>query len=402
MTMEERARQVGCPIIDFDIEDGKGFRDDVYGMFDLARENGPFFYSTAARGFWVMSHLELITKAHLRPDLFSNQALEVFLRDSHVFSDMIPETLDPPQHMKFRGPLMNLFTPAAVKKYEDTFRALCISYLDRILGRDHCDFMIEVGRPLPADFFLGLLGIDQERRGPMTDALIGATFTIKSDDPTGEIRQKNAAIVIEELKNLMARLRKNPDGGLLSTVMERQVEGAPMNDDEVFSIALLLANAGVETTGGALGYIFHYLATHPEHRDEIAIHPSKIPVAIEELLRRFPVANNNRVIMKDEDFHGMPLRKGDRVVSALIAANRDPTLMPNGGEMLLDRSPNRHAVFGVGPHHCLGAHIARLEIRITLEEWHKRFPRYSLSPEFVPHHHAGSTISITSVPLIIG
>jgi cytochrome P450 len=117
--MEERARAIGCPILDFDIEDGKGFRGDVYGMFDLALRNGPFFYSTAARGFWVFSGMQIISDAHRRPDVFSNKAVEVWARREHVMPIMIPEQIDPPEHMKYRAALMPLFAPGAVKRYED-------------------------------------------------------------------------------------------------------------------------------------------------------------------------------------------------------------------------------------------------------------------------------------------
>jgi len=400
--MEARARAVGCPVLDFDIEDGEGFKRDVYGMFDMAREKGPFFLSTAARGFWVFTDLDLITEANRRPDLFSSSVLEVFRSHDHVFPTMIPEQLDPPEHMKYRAPIMALFTPGAVKRYEDEFRRLCVEYIDRIVGRDSVDFMIELGRPLPADFFLGLMGVKPERRAALTEALILANFTTPSEDPTGVVRQTNAEIVIKAIKELIAELRAHPNDGLFSMIMSRPIEGRAMTDEEAFGVGILLANAGVETTGGALGYIFQYLAANPDKRDAIAADPSLIPSAVEELLRTFPVANSNRTVMKDEDFHGCPVRKGDRVVISTISANRDPKLMPDGGRVILDRFPNRHAVFSVGPHHCLGAHIARLEIRITLEEWHRRIPKYRIAPGFEPHHHVGSTISMTSLPLLLG
>jgi len=401
-SIEVRARAAGCAVVDFDIEDGKGFQDDIFGMWDAARQTGPFFLSTAGPGFWVFTSYELCSEANTRPDLFSNETLEVFRRQDHVMPRMLPIQLDPPEHMKYRNILTSLFTPAAANKHEERFRAICRQLFDRLAQERAFDFMAEVARPLPSSFFLGLMGISEDRTPEITDSLIKATFLTHADDPDGSVRQSCTAQVVAAIIDLIAARRARPQKDLMSEIITREVDGRPLSDDELMRIGILLANAGVETTGGVLGYAFRHLADHPAHRAAIISNPVLGKSATEEFLRVFAVAANSRTAVQDFDFHGCPVRKGDRVVVGLISANRDPAVFGDPEAVMLDRWPNRHMTFGSGPHHCLGAHIARLEIRISLEEWHRRIPDYHVAPGFVPHHHVATTHSFTSLPLIIG
>jgi cytochrome P450 len=401
-SMEERARAAGCPILDFDIEDGKDFREDAFGMFDKAREAAPIIYSTAARGFWVFSHSAVLEEAIKNPEVFSNSVMEVHRTEDHVFPVLIPESLDPPVHHKYRTALAPMFSPRAVAKFEHLFRDRALKYIDQVVGRTEIDFMAVIGRPLPADFFLALIDVPEALHTSLTDALITTTFTTPSDDPTGAIRMQASQLVVDAIHELVATKQKNPGEDVFSQILEREVDGRKLNDEELYSIALLLANAGVETTGGSLGYIFEFLAHSEGHRRHLVASLDNTVPAIEELLRRFPVANSSRLVMKDLEFHGIDLRAGDRVIINRIAANRDPSLIENGGEVILDRKFNNHTTFGDGIHACLGSHVARREIRIVLEEWHKRFPEYRLAPGYKAHHHVGTTISLSELPLVLG
>jgi len=401
-SMRLRAAEIGCPIIDFDIEDGEGFRRDVFGMWEWARKTGPFFYSDAGPGFWVFTTVELCRDANLHPEIFSNRVPGTFKTQQPVMPPLIPNTLDPPEHMKYRGMLNGLFTPAMAAKMEPAMRAACVPIVETLASQDSCDFMADFARPLPTSFFLGLMGIPEERRDAITQALITATFATPSEDPTGEVREKATEIVVAAVAELIADRRAHPRDDLMSLIIPKEVEGRPLNDEELLSIGVLLVNAGVETTGGALGDMFHHLAQDDAHREAIVANPGLIPSAAEELLRALSPAINSRTVIQDADFHGCPVRAGDRAVIGLIAANHDPALMPNIDRMTLDRWPNRHVAFGIGPHHCMGAHIARLEIRVALEEWHQRIPRYRVAPGFEPHHHVDTTHSLTSLPLLLG
>lgn len=398
-SIEERAHAVGCPVIDFDIEDGPEFREDAFGAFDAARELAPFFYSKAARGFWVFSDYSLIAETNKRPDLFSNNAVEVFLREEHLMPPMIPEMVDPPEHHQYRMALAPLFTPKAVTAFEDVFRDLCIAHIERIASAGECDFVEAFARPVPSGFFLGLMGVPDDKREGLTDALLAATFTTASEDPSRSIRRSSTEHVIKAVLEMVKDHRDNVRDDVLGRLMLRPAFGRLLDDEELFRMAVLLVNAGVETTGGALGYIFQHLASHQDDRQAIVDNPELIPPAVEELLRFYPVANSNRIVTGDEDFFGCPVRKGDRVVINRIGANRDPSLIPDGGKVILGRKQNNHTTFGNGVHTCLGSHLARREIRISLEEWHKRIPNYRLSPDHVPHHHVGSTISLSSLKL---
>jgi len=402
-SMLSRAQAAGVPVMDYDIENGAEFRDDVFRMLDMARRAGPIIYSSAARGFWVFSDFAVVRDAIKSPDVFSNGVLEVHRSQEHVFPEMIPETLDPPLHHRYRTALAPMFSPRAVAGFEGRFRERARAYIERVVGQREIDFMDVIGRPLPADFFLDLVGIPDSLHTELTAAILDSTFTRPDDDPTGAIRAQAADTVVNAVRALIAEKRRNPGEDVFSAIMRREVDGRPLNDEELFSIGLLLASAGVETTGGSLGYIFEFLAQNPAHRRHIVEHVDNTVPAIEELLRVFPVANSSRAVVREvENFHGVHLMPGDRVVINRIAANRDPSLIERGEEVILDRQYNNHTTFGDGIHTCLGSHVARREIRIVLEEWHKLVPEYRLHPDYAPHHHVGTTISPTTLPLILG
>lgn len=399
--MHARAQAANVPIMNFDIEDGPEFREDVFGQLDMARDAGPIIYSTAARGFWVLSDFNVVEEAIKSPTVFSNTLLEVHRTHDHVFPVLIPETLDPPVHHMYRTALSPMFSPRAVTTFEGKFRDRAAAYVDRIVGKKEVDFMNAVGRPLPADFFLALMDIPEDLHQQLTDALIVSTFTTPSDDPTGEIRMRAAQVINDSIAALVAGKQRQPGDDIFSQIMKREVDGRLLNEKELISIATLLASAGVETTGGLLGYIFEFLASHPEHRKQINDNLDNLVPPIEEFLRKFPNANSSRVVMENIVFHGVEMRRGDRVVINRIGANRDPRLVENGDQVDLFRKFNKHATFGDGIHACLGAHVARREIRLALEEWHKRIPNYRLADDYVPHHHVGTTISPSALLLVL-
>lgn len=399
--MLARAKAANVPIMNFDIEDGPEFRDDVFGQLDMARDAGPIIYSTAARGFWVFSDFDVVEEAIKSPTVFSNTLLEVHRTQDHVFPVLIPETLDPPIHHRYRTALAPMFSPRAVATFEGKFRDRASTYVDRIVSKKEVDFMEVVGRPLPADFFLALMDIPEDLHQQLTDSLIVSTFTMPSDDPTGEIRMQAAQVINESIAELVAAKLRQPGDDIFSQIIKREVDGRPLNEEELISIATMLASAGVETTGGSLGYIFEFLASNPDHRQQINDNLDNLTSPIEELLRRFPNANSSRVVFEDVNFHGVEMRRGDRVVINRIGANRDPRLVENGDQVDLFRKFNKHATFGDGIHACLGSHVARREIRLALEEWHKRIPNYRLAEGYVPHHHVGTTISPSTLPLVL-
>jgi cytochrome P450 len=188
---------------------------------------------------------------------------------------------------------------------------------------------------------------------------------------------------------LIKERRHNRQDDLLSEALTWTIEGEPIAHDDMLSFCLLMFMAGLDTVAIQLNYSWWHLATHDADRARIAREPATIPAAVEELLRAYAFVAPGRKVMRDGDFHGCPMHAGDMVLLPLCAATRDPAAFADPETVDFDRQPNNHIAFGVGPHRCLGSHLARRELRIALEEWHKRIPDYRIPDGFEVLEHGG-------------
>jgi cytochrome P450 len=161
----------------------------------------------------------------------------------------------------------------------------------------------------------------------------------------------------------------------------------------------LLYAAGLDTVAGELGYMFLHLATHPDHRRLVTEQPERIPAFVEEALRVYSIVTTNRIVTRDTEFAGCPMKAGDRVLLSMPAADRDPRQFADADTFDVERTNNRHIAFAAGPHRCLGSHLARLELQIAVEEWHRRIPEYSLAADAEVTFHVGGVAGVDSLPL---
>jgi cytochrome P450 len=157
--------------------------------------------------------------------------------------------------------------------------------------------------------------------------------------------------------------------------------------------------AGLDTVTCQLGWAFWHFATHDEDRKRLVDDPRLIAPAVEELLRVYTIVRPGRKVMRDIDFHGCPMQKGDVVFLPLNAACRDPKAFPDADVFVIDRAANNHIAFGAGPHRCVGSHLARRELRIAIEEWHARIPEYRIAPGSHVREFGGSQLAIANLPL---
>jgi cytochrome P450 len=190
-----------------------------------------------------------------------------------------------------------------------------------------------------------------------------------------------AGVRIEKMLDNARRERMaNPGDDLLSRVIKMQVDGESLTPDEVLAVYYNLFVAGLDTVAGMMSCMFAFLAGSPQHRRRIVDDPGVIPKAVEEMLRRETVIENvTRVAARDCEFNGRAVRAGDPIVVAMGAANHDPSVFANPETVDFDRDANKHLAFAAGIHRCLGSHLARLELAIVLEEWHKKIPDYWLA-----------------------
>jgi len=181
--------------------------------------------------------------------------------------------------------------------------------------------------------------------------------------------------------------------------VQEEIDGAPVADAPLYAMCFLLYTAGLDTVAKVLGYSFRHLAENPGLRRMLVEKPEMIPDAVEEFLRFYSIATTVRVVTKDTEFAGVAMKEGDRIVCPTSSAGRDPEQFPDPDTFIPDRKPNRHLAFGAGPHRCVGSHLARLELRIALEEWHKRIPDYRIADGAEIGEYVGSVAGLTVLPL---
>jgi hypothetical protein len=194
--------------------------------------------------------------------------------------------------------------------------------------------------------------------------------------------------------------KKNPRDDLLNILINADYEGDELNDAELLGFLFLMITAGMDTTWSVIGDSLCHLAKHPQHRWFLAEDPSRIPTAIEEMLRYFAPALLGRVATKDADLHGSRVKQGESVMVCYPSANRDERAFPNADTVVLDRSPNRHLAFGAGVHRCLGSSLARMELRVAIEEWLSRIPEFSLADPGLVRWGSGPVRGPRTLPII--
>jgi cytochrome P450 len=355
-----------------------GGSDDPIAVYGMVHEQCPVARTESMFGGHgvTVSKYEDVLWALKHPEVFSSK--DVVNVGGEV--PLLPLSVDPPEHAKYRRLLDPQFSPKRMAELEPEARALVNEIIDAFASRGECDFDEEFATPLPSTIFLAMMGLPHS---DLPDFLRWRDDTIRPEGRTveeQEAKRQAAGQAIEAyFEHAIEEKRKNPDDRLLSTVAHGEVDGRPLTHNEMLGITHLLLLGGLDTVTATLDCMIVYLAQHPERRQALVEDPSLISAAIEELLRhQTPVMMVPRIIARDHEIGGVQLQAGDSATLLIGAANVDVAEFDEAGDVMLDRGANRHLAFGGGPHRCLGSHLARLELRVAIEEFHKRIPEYSI------------------------
>jgi cytochrome P450 len=335
-----------------------------------------------------ISRFQDVAWALHHPEYFSSEGDAIALGEQ----PLIPVQVDPPRHTKYRRLVSPQFALPEIKRLEPELRSLVQARIDTFVDRGHCDFHEEFATPLPTSFFLALVGL------PLDDLPMFLRWrdeSVRPDVDPGDFEAANAARkkVGEEIsayfRRALAERREQPDSSFLSNLLDARVDGEPLTEPELLGFSHLLLLAGLDTVTAALDCLFTYLARHPEERRQLIADETLVPGAVEELLRwETPVAMVVRTIKQPIEIAGVKLSPGDNVSLVVGAANQDEREFGDHA-IRFDRRPNRHVAFGSGNHFCLGAHLARAELRIAIEEFHRRIPDYHIAPGHEPRFSPG-------------
>jgi cytochrome P450 len=362
------------------------FDPDLFTDPETGRNPQAFYKVARAAGAVVPSPFGGRTIVGRREVEFALQHPEIFSSAMEAVDlgqtvPLIPLQVDPPEHSKYRKLLDPIFAPKRMNLIEPDIAQLVNELIDRFIDEGSCEFTTALAEPLPSSVFLRLLGL------PVSDLQMFLGMKDGILRPAGadleEIRaaqQVNAAEIERFFGETLAERRKKPQDDLLSMFAAAEVGGDRLTDDEILGICFLFLLAGLDTVTDTLECFFAYLAQHPGQRALIVQDPAIIPTAVEELLRwETPVTGVARVAAEDVELGGCPMHKGEHVGISIGSANTDEQELDDADEVILTRN-TKHLAFGAGVHRCLGSHLARLELRTTLREWHRRIPDYEIVP----------------------
>lgn len=345
-------------------------------------------------GSWIVTHYEDVDRVYSDNELFSNKGAAAFQAMLGETFPSIPLGVDPPDHNKYRLFLMPHFSPARLNRMDAEIRALVNEMIDVFADTGGVDMAWDFGRVYPVRIFMRLMGFPE----PMFEQFLAWEWDILHSNDFGRM---GAALkgVLDFLRGFMREKEREPDAFLVSAIVNGRIEGRPLEEDEKIGMVWFLWLGGLDTVAATISQMFRRMALQPGIQDAIRADRSLINSSVEEFLRTQPILSSNRIVKKDFEWHGVQLKAGDRVMCFNPGGNFDPARFDDPRRFDPARKANRHMTFVAGVHICLGAPLARRELRILLDEWFRRIPPFRLKEGADATVFPG-LLSIRNLPLV--
>lgn len=375
----------------FDHHDPQFSRDPA-AVYRGLRATCPIARTDAWGGYWVVSRYADIAAIARDHETFSSASGVTIPGGDAMAGDdggmslamlgdefrLIPIECDPPSFYRYRHLLNAHFSPARVEAMEPELRALTGSVIDELIARGEWDFVTDFAMPIPARTVLRVVGADPDEWATYVSAVHYALHRMLQARAAGdeELSLEKIMVLLTGIGTALAERRAEPDAhdDLITALI-----AAGLNDLEIVGTCWTVIFGGLDTTTAAIGNTLHYLGTHPDVRQRLVDHPELLGTAIEEFLRYFsPIQGLGRTVTRACERGGTRFEEGEKVFLVWASGNRDESEFADPDELVVDRAPNRHMTFGMGLHRCLGSHLARLEMRVTLEEVLRRIPDYTV------------------------
>ena len=394
-------------VYDFDMFADPGLKADAHArVLELTKLAPPVFWSPRNGGQWFLCSHSAVFKASRDTENFSNAPFpseQILAMNASLPEDapgiLIPSpiTFDPPQHAVFRAPIQGAFSPKAMAALRDDVRALAVELIDKVRPNGRCDFMTDIAEPLPVTVFLRIFGLPVERQREYRDLVADHLANSDTDPQQIQVRLRRVADI---MRDVILDRRQNPKDDILSLLWRAEFDGRPANLQDLENYAVMLFIAGLDTVFNGMGLGVLHLAKHPELQAELRANPKLVPEAAEELLRRYTFTVPPRFLARDIDFDGIAMKKGEKALIFLPAADLDPNEFDTPEEFNLARENKVHIAFGTGPHRCLGSHLARIELQILYDELLARLPEFRLDPDKPVTFHGGHVIGPEQLHLV--
>ena len=393
---------------DFDILD-EGYVTDPAWVWNLLRDACPVAHTDRRGSTWLPVSFEDLQAIAHDTDRFSSRDIAVITpyRDqdpTRVISLIAPPiTSDPPEHTSARRLLLPRFGPSTIDEMTPITRDAANRLIDGFLDAGAADAALDYAQHIPVRVIATMLGLPPEDEATFTDwavRLLQQGFQ-NIESATGAISELITYFIDKIAEREALAADRRPDD-LLTFVVEAELDGEPLSGRHRVGICFLLLIAGIDTTWSAISSSLWHLATHPEDQARLRAEPDLMTTAVEEFLRFYSPVTMARYVTEDTEFNGCPMHAGDKILMAFPAGNRDPALFDAPDEFRIDRDRNRHVAFGTGIHRCLGSNLARMELRVALEEFLGRVPTFALADPGAVTWSGGQVRGPRQVPVTWG
>ncbi len=352
-------------------------------------------------GTHIISRYEDVKFALKHPEIFSSDLVAVDIGQDRP---LIPLQVDPPEHAKYRRVMDPQLGPSVIGHLEDEMRKLANELIDGFAGRGAVDFHAEFSVPYPCTVFLQLTGLPLDQLDQFLtwkDNIIRPEVDFGDIEAATRVRHETGKAMYSYFEGVIDDRLANPGDDIITRFVQAEIDGQTMSREEILDICYLFILGGLDTVTSTLDCSIAYLAQHADRQRQLADDPSLVPHAVEELLRlHTPVMQVLRVVATEHEMHGVTMRPGDTVMVMLGSADTDVDEFGHTADDYdLQREVNRHLAFGGGPHRCLGSHLARLELKVALEELHRRLPAYAVAEGATLDYSPGIR-EIASLPLV--
>lgn len=344
-------------------------------LYNLPAEPSPFALASSG-GNWVVTHYAEIDRVYTDNEHFSNKGAAEFQRAIGETFRSIPLGVDPPEHSRYRIYLTPYFSPARISRdLEPRIRRVVVEMIEAIADKGEVDIAWDFGRIYPVRIFMGLMGFPDEMFDQFLDWEWDILHANNLEKTQGALRG-----VLAFLRSFMAEKEKHPDEHLVSSIVNGTIGGERLAEEEKIGMVWFLWLGGLDTVAATISQMFRRMALQPDIQRQLRANPELINGAVDEFLRTQPILSSARSATKDFEWHGLRIKTGESFSCINPSGNFDPARFADPRTFDPTRKGNRHFTFVGGVHACLGAHLARRELRVLLEEWFKRIPEFRVKP----------------------
>jgi cytochrome P450 family 142 subfamily A polypeptide 1 len=381
----------------FDLLDGRWYASQPYDDWAWMRENAPLYWD-ATNVTWALTRYLDILAVEKDATTFSSH------RAPRPHGDHLPMmiSMDSPEHSRRRKLVSRGFTPRRVRDHEQTIHRICTQIIDRVEPKGECDFVWDIAAPLPLLLIADMLGFPPESYDELlhwSDDMIRGTT---NSDPAAMDAAARAGLAFREfqLGVIADRRSKPPQDDLVSILCYAEIDGEQLDDESIIQESLLILIGGDETSRHVMTDGMLALLAHPDQMAILRDDPAKIEVGVEELLRWVsPIKNMARTVTRAVEVHGRTMHEGDQVILLYPSANRDSAVFDDPDRFDVQRDPNPHLAFGFGPHFCMGASLARLELKVMFSELLRRLPDIHLDGDPLPRRSSNFISGPEAMPV---